>query len=83
MEVGAIGFHDNSKVKSIRIEKNNGIVKELNKTKTTEFPDLQEVQEQRAAEYRAEIKSERKAQQQIVKAQKREHQEAAHMRSFA
>jgi hypothetical protein len=33
MDVGAIGFHDKSKVKSIRIEKDNSIVKVLNKTK--------------------------------------------------
>jgi hypothetical protein len=33
MEVGAIGFHDRTKVRNIRIEKDNAIVKELNKTK--------------------------------------------------
>ena len=33
MEVGAIGFHDKTKVKSMRIEKDNMIVKQINKTK--------------------------------------------------
>ena len=33
MDVGAIGFHDESKVNKLRITKDNAIVKELNKTK--------------------------------------------------
>jgi hypothetical protein len=33
MEVGAIGFHDRSKVKSIRVIKDNAIVNALNRTK--------------------------------------------------
>lgn len=33
MEVGAIGFHDRSKVKRIRVEKDNAIVNRINKTK--------------------------------------------------
>lgn len=33
MDVGAIGFHDQSKVKSIRVVKDNLIVNRLNKTK--------------------------------------------------
>lgn len=33
MEVGAIGFHDRTKVKSIRIKKDNAIVNALKKTK--------------------------------------------------
>ena len=33
MEVGAIGFHDNSKVKTMRVERDNTIVKLITKTK--------------------------------------------------
>jgi hypothetical protein len=33
MEIGAIGYHDLSKVHTIRVEKDNAIVKEINKTK--------------------------------------------------
>ena len=33
MDVGAIGFHDSSKVKKVRIEKDAVIVKQINKTK--------------------------------------------------
>lgn len=33
MEVGAIGFHDRSKVKTLRVTKDNSIVNALNRTK--------------------------------------------------
>ena len=33
MEVGAIGFHDNSKVKRLKVEKDNSIWKQLNRTR--------------------------------------------------
>jgi hypothetical protein len=33
MEVGAIGFHDESKVKKIKVVKDNAIIKALEKTK--------------------------------------------------
>lgn len=33
MEVGAIGYHDDSKVKRMKVVKNNSIVNKLNKTK--------------------------------------------------
>ena len=83
MEVGAIGFHDKTKVKSLRIEKDNAIVKELNKTKETKFPNLQELQEQRAAEHRAELKAERRNQLQTEKQAKREREEQAKLRSYS
>lgn len=33
MEVGAIGFHDRSKVKRMKVEKDNVVVNRINKTK--------------------------------------------------
>lgn len=33
MEVGAIGFHDPTKVKKVRVVKDNSTVNKLNKTK--------------------------------------------------
>lgn len=33
MDVGAVSFHDNTKIKDIRIEKDNAIVKAISKTK--------------------------------------------------
>jgi hypothetical protein len=37
MEVGAIGFHDSTKIKKIKVEKDNSIVNRLNKTKEVRF----------------------------------------------
>jgi hypothetical protein len=37
MDVGAIGFHDKKKVKSVRIEKDKSVVNALNKTKEVYF----------------------------------------------
>lgn len=38
MEVGAIGFHDNSKVKNIWVTKDKDIVKIVDKTKKVFIP---------------------------------------------
>jgi hypothetical protein len=38
MEVGAIGFHDRSKVKSMRVVKENAIVNAINRTKEVRDP---------------------------------------------
>jgi hypothetical protein len=38
MDVGAVSFHDNTKIKDIRIEKDTAIVKAINKTKEVTYP---------------------------------------------
>jgi hypothetical protein len=53
MEVGAISFRDKDKVKKIRVVKNNTIVNKVNKSKEERFPDLAELQEKRAKEFRS------------------------------
>lgn len=83
MEVGAIGYHDRSKVKRMHVEKDNEIVKRITKTKETRFPNLQELQEERAAEHRAELKAERRNQLQTEKQQKKEREEQAKLRSYS
>ncbi|GMH42392.1 hypothetical protein BSKO_10311 [Bryopsis sp. KO-2023] len=58
MDVGAVGFHDMSLVKKVKVPKKvNDIVNRLNRTKREEAPDL--AAEKQA--YDAEIRSERKA----------------------
>ncbi|CAM9692454.1 unnamed protein product, partial [Phaeothamnion confervicola] len=52
MEVGQVGFRDESKVRKLRVEKNNAVVNALNRTKREEHPDLQALQEAREAETR-------------------------------
>eukprot|EP01033_Poteriospumella_lacustris_P003608 gene3607-2601_t len=82
MEVGAIGFHDRTKVKRMKVEKDNTIVNKINKTKEIRFPNLQELQEQRAAEFRAEQRVEKQQQKQAEKQQRRAREEQAKLRSY-
>ena len=82
MEVGAIGYHDRSKVRKIRVTKDNSIVNRINRTKEESFPNLAELQEARAAEYRAEQKEIRRQQLKKEKAEKLEREEQVKLRSF-
>jgi hypothetical protein len=83
MEVGAIGFHDRTKVKSMKVAKDNSIVNRLNKTKEERFPNLAQLQEERAAEFRAALKEERRSQLQSEKEAKKEREKQKEMRSYS
>lgn len=61
MEVGQIGYHDRSKVKKIRLVKDNAIVNRLNKTKIEKHLNLSELQQERMAQIRANQKATLKA----------------------
>eukprot|EP00611_Tribonema_gayanum_P013501 TRINITY_DN2448_c0_g1_i1.p1 TRINITY_DN2448_c0_g1~~TRINITY_DN2448_c0_g1_i1.p1 ORF type:complete len:217 (-),score=67.47 TRINITY_DN2448_c0_g1_i1:117-767(-) len=82
MEAGQVGFKDESKVHKVRVEKNNGIVNALNRSKTEASPDLQALQEERAAEIRREQKAVRKQQEQAEKIARRQAEEDKRMRSY-
>lgn len=57
MEVGQVSFHDDKRVKKIRVEKKmNEIVNRLNKTKQERFPDLKLERESYDREQREEKK---------------------------
>ena len=60
MEVGSIGYHDKTKVKRIKVEKDQTIVNKINKTKEERSPDLAALQQQRAEEIRSQQKQEKK-----------------------
>ena len=45
MEAGQVGYHDKSKVRRMRVEKDQAIVNKLNRTKVERFPDLAALQE--------------------------------------
>lgn len=73
MEVGAIGFHNKSAVRRMKVVRDNSIVKILNKTKTVYHlllqltlivqvsnPNLAELQAARDAELRADQKAGRR-----------------------
>eukprot|EP00611_Tribonema_gayanum_P013502 TRINITY_DN2448_c0_g1_i2.p2 TRINITY_DN2448_c0_g1~~TRINITY_DN2448_c0_g1_i2.p2 ORF type:complete len:130 (-),score=33.37 TRINITY_DN2448_c0_g1_i2:117-506(-) len=66
----------------VRVEKNNGIVNALNRSKTEASPDLQALQEERAAEIRREQKAVRKQQEQAEKIARRQAEEDKRMRSY-
>ena len=45
MEAGQVSYHDKSKVRRMRVEKDQAIVNKLNRTKVERFPDLAAIQE--------------------------------------
>ena len=83
MEVGAVAFHDDSKVRTIHVEKNVSMVKQIKKTQTTRFPDLRELQELRALENRQFLKEERRISARKEKQTIRDRAEQENLRSYA
>ena len=57
---GAVGYHRPQNVRRVKIEKNNSIVRQIEKTKEEAYPDLCKEQEQRAREIIAQKKAFRK-----------------------
>jgi predicted nucleotidyltransferase len=82
MDVGAIGYHDRTKVKRMRVAKDNTIVNALNRTKEERHPNLADLQEARAAEFRAEQRVLKRENMKKDKDDRREREENAKMRSF-
>mmetsp|Transcript_15371 Transcript_15371/g.23149 ORF Transcript_15371/g.23149 Transcript_15371/m.23149 type:complete len:214 (+) Transcript_15371:75-716(+) len=82
MEVGAIGFHDRSKVRKMKVVKDNSIVNALNRTKVERFPDLAALQEERAKVFRAEQKEKKRQAALAEKLAKKEREEQAKLRSY-
>lgn len=83
MEIGAIGFHDNSKVKSVRVGKNNVVVNALNRTKDIRFPNLAELQQERAREFRAEQNEIKRKEQEAEKQAKKDRERTAALQSYS
>lgn len=82
MDVGAVGFKDESKCRYCFAEKDNAIVNALNRSKEERFPDLEAEQAERAAEWRREqkrIKQQRSAEE---KAERRRREEEKKLRSY-
>ena len=83
MDVGAIGFHDKTKVKRVKVVKDQSVVNKISKTKEERFPNLEQLQSERAAEFRATQKEERRSQLQLEKAAVRERELEKERRSYA
>ena len=62
---------DKSKVRNLRVVKDNSIVNRLNKTKEEKFPQLDELQQEREVEIRAVSKEQRRTLVNLEKTQKR------------
>ena len=86
MEIGAIGYHDRTKVKRIKVKKDQTIVNKINKTKEERSPDLAALQQQRAEEIRSQQKQEKKQIQETQritqKKERWEQEQAANLRSY-
>eukprot|EP01034_Spumella_vulgaris_P025803 gene25803-32296_t len=83
MDVGAIGFHDRTKVKRLKVEKDNAIVKIISRTKEERFPNLAELQEERASEFRNDQKAEKRNKFEADKSAKKERMREAEKRSYS
>jgi len=86
MEVGSIGYHDKTKVKRIKVEKDQTIVNKINKTKEERFPDLPALQRQRAEEIRKQEQDQKKEQKETKriteKKERWEKEQAANLKSY-
>lgn len=83
MEIGAIGYHDKSKVRRIKVEKNKEIINIINKTKIEHFPNLLLLQQERSIEYNNKLKEEKRKQYMIEKQVKLDREENARIRNYS
>jgi hypothetical protein len=60
---GQVGYHRPENVRRMEVEKNNDIVKLINKTKEERYPDLSQLQQDRLREIQLEKKADRKRQE--------------------
>jgi hypothetical protein len=58
---GQVGYHRPDNVRRLEVSKNGPIVRQLEKTKTTEFPDLYQLQQDRQREIIQQNKHEQKS----------------------
>ncbi|KAL7513872.1 hypothetical protein ACHAXN_011186 [Cyclotella atomus] len=57
---GQVGYHRPENVRRVKVDKNNSIVNQLNKTKQERHPDLAKEQQDRLNEIQAELKAKRR-----------------------
>ena len=58
---GQVGYHRPHNVRRVKVEKNNAIVRQLEKTRREAFPDLAKEQQDRLDEMQAQKKADRRA----------------------
>jgi hypothetical protein len=79
---GQVGFHRPENVRRCKVEKNNPIVKQIEKTKAERFPDLYAEQQARLQEIQREKKAVSKQQQKELQLKKMEAQQEKELRSY-
>lgn len=79
---GQVGYHRPENVRRIKVEKNNFIVNQLNKTKKEKHPDLAEQQKDRLIEIQAELKAKRRAEEKAKRQQELERKREKEERSY-
>ena len=79
---GQVGFHRPDNVRRIQVEKNNPIVRALEKTKKEDNPDLAQIQQDRLREIQMEKKQEFKRLAKEKQEEKRKAQEEKEKLSY-
>lgn len=83
MDVGQVSFHDNKRVKKIKVEKKlNDVVNRLNKTKQERYPDLKLERESHDREQRQEKKKFMKEKQIQEEEEKARFQKEKELKSY-
>jgi len=67
MVEGQVGYHRPENVRRLEVEKNNSLVRQLEKTKREDFPNLAKLQQDRNAEI---VREEKEQQKQEAKAKR-------------
>jgi len=82
MDVGAVGFKDESRVRRCHAEKDNSIVNALNRTKEERYPDLEAEQAERAAQWRREQKRKKEEAKRREREERQKREEEKKLQSY-
>mmetsp|Transcript_15461 Transcript_15461/g.13992 ORF Transcript_15461/g.13992 Transcript_15461/m.13992 type:complete len:214 (+) Transcript_15461:19-660(+) len=83
MEIGAIGYHDQKKVRRVKVIKNNAIVNKINRTREERHPDLSVIQQDNQREEIIRNKQLKKMQIENEKNARKEKEEAIKLKSYS
>ena len=79
---GQVGYHRPENVRRVKVDKNNSIVNQLNKTKQERHPDLAKEQQDRLNEIQAELKAKRRAEDKAKRLEELERKREKEERSY-
>ena len=79
---GQVGYHRPDNVRRVKVDKNNSIVNQLNKTKQERHPDLAKEQQDRLYEIQAELKAKRRAEDKARRLEELERKKEKEERSY-